>query len=183
MQDKEVNSQPRPSPQLKTLVSWNLPRKDGVPPQCNICAIHSQQTDTVTAKAITRRETRVRCILPREEGVRSQCDLCVIHGRQTGTVTMFRPSTSVTVNPPMPHCLSSNIILAKGSGASPSRGSQGGLVQWQDNKKRTRCQASTGNNAVVTELLSTTRSSVCLHGGRLSYQQASKTHQHTSARP
>ena len=32
---------------------------------------------------------------------------------------MFQPSTSFTVNPPMPHCLSSNIILAKGNGASP----------------------------------------------------------------
>jgi hypothetical protein len=45
---------------------------------------------------------------------------------------MFRPSTSVTVNPP------SNIILAMGNGASPSRGFQGSLVQWQDNEKKNK---------------------------------------------
>lgn len=50
-------------------------------------------------------------------------------------------------------------------------------------KKRTKCQASTGSKAVATELLSTTRSPVCLHGGRLSHQQASKTHPHRSVRP
>jgi len=32
--------QPRPSPRLKMLVSWNLPRKDGVPPRRNIREIH-----------------------------------------------------------------------------------------------------------------------------------------------
>ena len=91
----------------------------------------------------------------------------------------FAPVLRLPSTHQCPHCLSSNIILAMSNGASPSRSSQGGLVQWQDNnnKKRSRCQASTGNNAVVTELLSTTRSCVCLRSGRLSHQQASKTHQ------
>ena len=57
---------------------------------------------------------------------------------------------------------------------------QGGLVQWQDNEKGTRCQTSTGNNAVAMVLLSTTRSSLWWTAFT---PKASKKYPHRSVRP
>ena len=95
-QDKDENSQPRPSPRFNTLVSWNLPRKDGVPPQCNTCAIHGRQIPRKQpTKAITRRETSVRWNST-AGGWRFDPSAIYVRfmGRQSGKVTTFSPKTA-----------------------------------------------------------------------------------------